>query len=85
MRMFFAAEWHDRAERIHVTNPFNGELIDTVPRGTVADVERAIATLVEGAKLMRAMPSIPQIILSRRSRNQVVVRTPASELITDRT
>ena len=67
MRMFFAADWHDRAERINVTNPFNGEFIDTVPRGTAADVDRAIATLVEGAKLMRAMPSADRCRILRKT------------------
>jgi glyceraldehyde-3-phosphate dehydrogenase (NADP+) len=57
MRMFLATEWQDRAAVTNVMNPFNGEVIDTVPRGTTADVDTAIATLVEGAMLMRKMPS----------------------------
>ncbi|MFM9965519.1 MAG: aldehyde dehydrogenase family protein [Planctomycetaceae bacterium] len=57
MRMFLAAEWQNRASVTNVTNPFNGEVIDTVPRGTAADVDAALTTLVEGAKLMRQMPS----------------------------
>jgi glyceraldehyde-3-phosphate dehydrogenase (NADP+) len=57
MRMFVAAEWQDRTAVSNVTNPFNGEVIDTVPRGTAADVDAALATLQDGAKLMRRMPS----------------------------
>jgi glyceraldehyde-3-phosphate dehydrogenase (NADP+) len=57
MQMFIAGQWQDRSQTIDVTNPFNGEVIDTVPRGSVADVDAALATLVEGARIMRAMPS----------------------------
>ena len=57
MQMFTAGQWQDRSQTIDVTNPFNGEVIDTVPRGSAADVDAALATLVEGARIMRAMPS----------------------------
>ena len=57
MQMFTAGQWQDRNQTIEVTNPFNGEVIDTVPRGSPADVDAALATLVEGARLMRVMPS----------------------------
>ncbi len=57
MLMFIAGQWQDRSQTIDVTNPFNGELIDTVPRGSAADVDAALATLVEGARIMHAMPS----------------------------
>lgn len=57
MRMFVAGEWLDRAEKIAVTNPFNGIQLDTVPRGTISDVDAALSTLEEGARVMRSMPS----------------------------
>ncbi|MBS0205365.1 MAG: aldehyde dehydrogenase family protein [Planctomycetes bacterium] len=57
MQMFVAGQWQDRVQSINVVNPFNGEVIDTVPRGSAADVDVALGTLVEGARLMRAMPA----------------------------
>lgn len=57
MRMFCCAEWQDRPERTSVTNPFNGDVLDSVPRGTGADVTNAVRVLEEGARLMRAMTS----------------------------
>lgn len=57
MQMFIAGQWQDRADQIKVTNPFDGNVIDTVPRGSTADVEAALTTLVEGSRLMRVMPS----------------------------
>ncbi|MCX6544607.1 MAG: aldehyde dehydrogenase family protein [Acidobacteria bacterium] len=42
-RMLIDGEWVGRDEVIEVRNPFDGQMVDTVPRGTVADVDRAIA------------------------------------------
>lgn len=56
MKMFIAGQWRDRDERIEVRHPFNGELVDTVPKATSDDVEDALAMAVEGAEIMRRMP-----------------------------
>jgi acyl-CoA reductase-like NAD-dependent aldehyde dehydrogenase len=53
MQMFLAGKWSDAANRIEVRNPFNGLVVDTVPKGTPDDITRAVATLVDGAKQMR--------------------------------
>ena len=53
MKMFVAGQWVDKAARIEVRNPYDGTLIDTVPRADADDVERALAGAVEGAKIMR--------------------------------
>ncbi len=55
MKMYLAGEWVDRDEKIDVVNPFNGQVFDTVPRGTVEDVQAAIASADRGAKAMAAM------------------------------
>ena len=55
MKMYLAGEWVDRDEKIDVVNPFNGQVFDTVPRGTVEDVQTAIASADRGAKAMAAM------------------------------
>jgi acyl-CoA reductase-like NAD-dependent aldehyde dehydrogenase len=55
MKMFLAAQWHDRPDKIDVANPYDGSVIDTVPRGSAADVDAALATLVEGARIMRKL------------------------------
>ncbi len=55
MKMYLAGEWVDRAEKIDVVNPFNGQVFDTVPRGSVEDVQTAIASAERGAKVMAAM------------------------------
>ena len=55
MKMYLAGEWVDRDEKIDVVNPFNGQVFDTVPRGSVEDVQTAIASADRGAKAMAAM------------------------------
>ncbi|MDA0835984.1 MAG: aldehyde dehydrogenase family protein [Planctomycetota bacterium] len=67
MKMFIAGQWHDTDKKINVTNPYNGEVIDTIPSGTPEHVDAAIATLVEGAKKMRRMPAYDRSQILRRA------------------
>ena len=55
MKMYLAGEWVDRDEKIDVVNPFNGQVFDTVPRGSVEDVRTAIASAERGAKVMASL------------------------------
>lgn len=57
MRMHIAGEWLDGVERMDVTSPFDGSVVDTVPRAGAADVERALASAVRGAAAMAALPA----------------------------
>jgi glyceraldehyde-3-phosphate dehydrogenase (NADP+) len=41
---------------IIVRNPYSGEEVGRVPRGTAADVDRAVREAAEGVGIMRAMP-----------------------------
>ncbi len=74
MKMFLAGDWHDRPDRIEVLNPFDGSLVDTVPRATAEDVETALTAAVMGAAAMRE--------LSAYQRYQILHR--ASELMVQR-
>ena len=53
MQMLIAGSWVDGADKIPVNNPYNNEEIDTVPRATADDIERALAYASEGASVMR--------------------------------
>ncbi len=57
MKMFYRGRWHESRERIEVRNPFNGEVVDTVPRATLDDVDQAVAGAIQGAALMAKMPA----------------------------
>lgn len=56
MKTLIGGEWIDRAEKIEVTDPFDDSFIDTVPRGTEPDVEQALASAAEGARIAKKMP-----------------------------
>lgn len=57
MKMHIGGRWIDKDDKIEVQNPFDGSVIDTVPRATPGDVAEAMATAVEGAAIMRQMPA----------------------------
>ncbi len=67
MKMYINGEWVDRAETIPVVNPFDKSVIDTVPRGTAADVELAIGSAVSGAKAMAKLTSYERYAILNRA------------------
>ena len=67
MKLFHSGAWHDRAEKINVTNPFDGSLVDTVPRATADDVDQAIAGAVAGAQIMRKLPGYERFKILRKA------------------
>jgi acyl-CoA reductase-like NAD-dependent aldehyde dehydrogenase len=85
MKMFVAGSWLDKPEKTEVHNPFDGSVIDTVPKADQSDVERALAAAVDGARTMRAMPGYERFQILRkaseliRSRRDDLARTISSE------
>ena len=67
MKMFVAGQWVDGAARIEVRNPYDGKVIDTVPRAEAADVERALAGAVEGARIMRHLTGYERAQILRKA------------------
>ena len=57
MKMYLGGEWVDRDDRSHVLNPFDGSVVDYVPRASLADVETAIASAARGAGVMADLPA----------------------------
>ena len=51
MQMFIAGEYQDTesGETTSIHDPATGELVDTVPKGTAADVQKAVAAAEEAA------------------------------------
>jgi len=47
--MLIDGQWVTSTEVIDVRNPFDGRLVDTVPMGTTADVEAAVASAARAA------------------------------------
>lgn len=67
MQMFLAGEWIDRPQKIEVRQPYDGQVIDTVPVATAEDVTAAVTSAVAGAQVMRR--------LSARERGELLQRT----------
>ena len=45
-------------DRISVVNPATEEIIDHIPRGTVADADKAVQAAREALKIWRWMPAV---------------------------
>ncbi|MFT5377592.1 MAG: acyl-CoA reductase-like NAD-dependent aldehyde dehydrogenase [Candidatus Latescibacterota bacterium] len=74
MKMYLGGQWVDKDERINVVNPFDGSIIDTVPKGSSADVGTAIESAERGAKAMAALSAYERYTILHR----------AAELMTER-
>ena len=55
MKMHIGSSWVDKDERIEVHNPYDGSVVDTVPRAEASDIDHALATAVRGAEIMRGL------------------------------
>jgi len=47
--MLIDGEWIGRDDTLSVANPFDGRLVDTVPRGRAEDVDAAVAAAARAA------------------------------------
>lgn len=56
MRMFIAGEWRDGKSRAPIFNPYDQSVVDDVPLADAADVEDAVRSAEEGARVMEDMP-----------------------------
>ena len=85
MRMLIDGEWVDRNEKINVVDPYDGKIIDTVPRGAASDVQKAVAAAVEGFQICRKLPTHQRVDILRkaaeivRSKQDSFARTIALE------
>ncbi|MGQ9583363.1 MAG: aldehyde dehydrogenase family protein [Thermoplasmatota archaeon] len=57
MKMLLNGEWVERRERIEVRDPYDGSLVDTVPRAAKKDLETALRSSLEGFREMRSLPA----------------------------
>lgn len=74
MQMYINGQWVDRAATMPVYNPFDGSVIDTVPRGSAADVDAAIASAARGAAVMAKLPAFERYSILRRAADLMAER-----------
>ncbi|MYD94943.1 MAG: aldehyde dehydrogenase family protein, partial [Chloroflexi bacterium] len=56
-------------------NPYDGSVVDTVPRGTAADVDRALNSAVRGAGVMAELTGFERYELLHRTADLIVANT----------
>ncbi len=67
MKMLLAGEWVERSEKIEVFNPYDNSLIDTVPKATPEDVEKAVEAAKKGQKEMAALSAYERYEILKRA------------------
>ena len=67
MKMIIGGNWVDKDEKIDVVNPFDGKVIDTVPRGTSEDVDKAVAAAQKGYEINRNLPVHERITILKKT------------------
>lgn len=83
--MLLEDRWVDRDATIEVRDPENDTLVDTVPRASAADMERAVTKAVAGARAARALPAHERMRILHAAadtlagRHEEVARTLATE------
>ncbi|MFQ5860411.1 MAG: aldehyde dehydrogenase family protein [Dehalococcoidia bacterium] len=74
MKMIVGGEWIDKSERIPVVNPFDGSVLDTVPKGDLEDVATAVATAERGATIMAKMPALQRYTILHKAADLLAER-----------
>jgi len=67
MKMIIGGNWVDKDEKIDVVNPYDGKVIDTVPRGTADDVDKAVAAAQKGYEINRNLPVHKRITILKKT------------------
>jgi acyl-CoA reductase-like NAD-dependent aldehyde dehydrogenase len=75
MKFYLNGKWEARDQVFEVTNPYDGSLIDTVPKATEADIERALTSAVEGAAIMAATTGYERFEILRRTADLIQERS----------
>ncbi len=74
MKMCVGGNWVARGEPVEVIHPFDGSVVETVPRADGADVERALAAAERGARVMAKLPAWDRYRILKRAAEWVEAR-----------
>ncbi|HLJ59721.1 MAG TPA: aldehyde dehydrogenase family protein [bacterium] len=75
MKMYVGGEWIDKRQTIPVINPYDGSVVDTIPKADADDVQRALATAVRGAAVMRRLTGYERFQILRKAADLLLART----------
>lgn len=78
MNMLIDGQWVEASdkERMTIRNPGTGEVLDTVPRATIQDVERAVAAAQKGKAAMRKLTALQRFEVMTRIAQAMEARLP---------
>ncbi|MEC8505511.1 MAG: aldehyde dehydrogenase family protein, partial [Planctomycetota bacterium] len=71
MKFYLAGQWVERSETIPVLNPFDQQVIDTVPRATASDIEEALAAATQGSDSMAALSAYDRFLILRKAADRL--------------
>ena len=74
MKMYIAGEWIDTEEKIEVLNPYDGEVVDTVPNAAPQEVEKALASATRGAQVMAELPAYQRFTILMKAAGLLMER-----------
>src|SRR6266508_3931943 len=78
MEMYVAGQWRSVSVEDPVTNPYSGDLVDTVPRARAQDLEDALDAAVQGSRAMRRLTAYERLQIMNRAAD--LVATAVEEL-----
>ena len=67
MKMYVGGQWVDGEGAIDVINPFDGSVVDTVPKASDEDIENALASAARGAKVMSELTGYARYEILKRT------------------
>ena len=67
MKMYVGGQWVDGEGAIDVINPFDGSVVDTVPKASDEDIENALASAARGAKVMSELTGYERYEILKRT------------------
>jgi acyl-CoA reductase-like NAD-dependent aldehyde dehydrogenase len=78
MKMLIDGQWVEASDkqRMDIRNPGTGEVLDTVPRATIQDVERAVAAAQKGKAAMRKLTALQRYEVMTRIAQAMEARLP---------
>lgn len=74
MKMFMGGQWVEKEKTIAVRNPYDGSVIDTVPRADLDDVECALTSAARGAKVMAKLPGYERWKILKKAAETIQAR-----------
>jgi glyceraldehyde-3-phosphate dehydrogenase (NADP+) len=74
MMMYVGGQWVAKEKTIEVRNPYDGSVVDTVPRADLGDVDQALASATRGAKAMAKLPGYERWKILKRAAEIILAR-----------